>query len=66
MDATNVIAVLSALAQHTRLEVFRMLVANELQGLAAGELARRFSEGFELGGGVIEFHNHLLTHHCQR
>ena len=32
---------LSALAQPTRLEVFRMLVRHEPQGLAAGEIAKR-------------------------
>jgi DNA-binding transcriptional ArsR family regulator len=41
MDSTRVIATLSALAQRTRLEVFRALVASEPNGLAAGELARR-------------------------
>ena len=33
--------ILSGLAQRTRLEVFRTLVASEPEGLAAGELARR-------------------------
>lgn len=41
MDNKHVIVTLSALAQHTRLEVFRTLIASEPQGLAAGELARR-------------------------
>lgn len=41
MDNKTVIEILSALAQHTRLDVFRMLVRSEPKGLAAGELARR-------------------------
>jgi ArsR family transcriptional regulator, arsenate/arsenite/antimonite-responsive transcriptional repressor len=40
MDNSNVIAALSALAQPTRLETFRLLVAKEPEGIAAGELAR--------------------------
>lgn len=41
MDNKRVIGVLSALAQHTRLRVFRTLVKSEPEGLAAGELARQ-------------------------
>lgn len=40
MDKTGVVDTLSCLAQATRLEVFRMLVAAEPQGLAAGEIAQ--------------------------
>lgn len=40
MDTQTAIDVLSALAQPTRLEAFRSLVAVEPQGIAAGELAR--------------------------
>ncbi len=40
MDDTEVIAALAALAQPTRLDVFRLLVAREPEGVAAGELAR--------------------------
>jgi ArsR family transcriptional regulator len=39
MDRTAVVATLSCLAQATRLEVFRLLVAAEPDGLAAGEMA---------------------------
>src|SRR5215216_3995860 len=39
MDRTAVVATLSCLAQGTRLEVFRLLVAAEPDGLAAGEMA---------------------------
>jgi DNA-binding transcriptional ArsR family regulator len=41
MDMSSAIEVLSALAQPSRLECFRLLVAHEPQGLAAGEIARR-------------------------
>ncbi|MCO6185423.1 helix-turn-helix transcriptional regulator [Rhizobium sp. L1K21] len=40
MDNTKTIAALAALAQATRLETFRLLVSNEPDGIAAGELAR--------------------------
>jgi ArsR family transcriptional regulator len=40
MDATDAIAALSALAQTTRLDTFRLLVAREPEGVPAGELAR--------------------------
>jgi ArsR family transcriptional regulator, arsenate/arsenite/antimonite-responsive transcriptional repressor len=40
MDDTDVIAALAALAQSTRLETFRRLVAREPEGVPAGELAR--------------------------
>ena len=41
MDTPIAVDTLSALAQPTRLEVFRLLVRQEPQGLAAGEIARR-------------------------
>jgi ArsR family transcriptional regulator, arsenate/arsenite/antimonite-responsive transcriptional repressor len=40
MDNTEVIAALSALAQTTRLDTFRLLVSREPEGIPAGELAR--------------------------
>lgn len=40
MESSAAIEVLSALAQSTRLETFRLLVRHEPDGLAAGELAR--------------------------
>jgi ArsR family transcriptional regulator len=40
MDNTKVIDALSALAQATRLDTFRLLVSREPDGVAAGELAR--------------------------
>ncbi|NVD42264.1 helix-turn-helix transcriptional regulator [Ensifer sp. HO-A22] len=40
MDNIQAIAALAALAQSTRLDVFRLLVKNEPNGLPAGELAQ--------------------------
>lgn len=40
MDNIKAIAALAALAQPTRLDVFRLLVKHEPQGLPAGELAQ--------------------------
>ena len=40
MDSREVIAALSAFAQPTRLDTFRLLVSREPEGVAAGELAR--------------------------
>lgn len=52
MDNDNVILALGALAQPTRLDVFRILVSNEPEGVAAGEIAR-----------LLEVpHNTLSTH----
>ncbi|MEP9369164.1 metalloregulator ArsR/SmtB family transcription factor [Xanthobacter sp. VNH20] len=40
MESENIIDALSALAQATRLDVFRLLVRHEPDGLPAGDLAR--------------------------
>ena len=40
MESETVILALAALAQPTRLEVFRLLVKREPKGLAAGDIAR--------------------------
>ena len=40
MESTEAIAALAALAQPTRLETFRLLVAREPDGVPAGEIAR--------------------------
>jgi DNA-binding transcriptional ArsR family regulator len=40
MDNDSAIAALSALAQGTRLDAFRLLVRHEPEGLAAGEVAK--------------------------
>ena len=41
MESESAIAALGALAQATRLDVFRLLVRQEPDGLAAGEVARQ-------------------------
>ncbi|MCH4091129.1 ArsR/SmtB family transcription factor [Acetobacter sp.] len=40
MDTQSALAVLSALSQSTRLEIFRLLVRHEPDGLPTGEVAR--------------------------
>jgi ArsR family transcriptional regulator, arsenate/arsenite/antimonite-responsive transcriptional repressor len=40
METESAILALAALAQSTRLDVFRLLVKHEPQGLAAGEIAK--------------------------
>jgi ArsR family transcriptional regulator len=40
MESENVVLALAALAQSTRLDVFRLLVKQEPDGLAAGDIAR--------------------------
>ena len=40
MDSKHAIATLSALAQSSRLDAFRLLVQNEPEGLLAGDIAR--------------------------
>jgi DNA-binding transcriptional ArsR family regulator len=40
MDNSDAVAALSALAQKTRLETFRLLVSREPDGIPAGEVAR--------------------------
>lgn len=41
MESESAISSLAALAQNTRLDVFRLLVRHEPTGLAAGEVARQ-------------------------
>jgi ArsR family transcriptional regulator len=48
---------LSALAQETRLNIFRLLVQNAPKGLAAGEIARRL----KLPGPTLSFHLNILA-----
>lgn len=52
MEITRAIAALSALAQESRLKVFRLLIARGDGGMAAGEIARRLKVP----------HNTLSTH----
>jgi DNA-binding transcriptional ArsR family regulator len=41
MESSHVIPIFAALAQATRLEVFRLLIEHEPQGLAAGDIAKQ-------------------------
>jgi len=43
MDANSALGAMSALAQHTRIEAFRLLVENAPDGLSAGEVSRRLA-----------------------
>lgn len=43
MESNTAIAALSALAQGTRLDVFRLLVQHEPDGVAAGDIARQLN-----------------------
>jgi DNA-binding transcriptional ArsR family regulator len=43
MESESAITALGALAQATRLDVFRLLVRHEPDGLAAGEVARQLN-----------------------
>ncbi len=58
MDSTEAIAALAALAQPTRLDVFRLLVAREPEGVAAGELARLV----EAPQNTVSTHHAILSH----
>jgi ArsR family transcriptional regulator len=41
MDISTTVKALAALAQESRLNVFRLLVSSGVEGMAAGEIARR-------------------------
>ena len=56
MDTTDAIAALGALAQETRLEVFRLLVATGPAGLPAGAIAERLG----VFPASLTFHLNLL------
>lgn len=58
MDTTNAVRCLNALAQESRLEVFRRLVRAGPKGVAAGDLAER--EGIPTS--TLSFHLKTLSH----
>lgn len=58
MEKTEAIAALAALAQDTRLDVFRLLVQAGPEGLAAGQI----SERLRLPSATLSFHLNQLRH----
>ena len=58
MDQKRVIAALAALAQETRLDLFRLLVTRGPEGLPAGVIAERLG----IAPSSLSFHLQQLTH----
>ncbi|HYS12396.1 MAG TPA: metalloregulator ArsR/SmtB family transcription factor [Burkholderiaceae bacterium] len=58
MKSTQVVTALAALAQTTRLAVFRLLVQQGPSGLAAGEIAEKLS----IAPATLSFHLKELSH----
>lgn len=58
METINAVIALSALAQQTRLAVFRLLVEHGSAGLAAGEIA----ESIGISPAALSFHLKELSH----
>lgn len=52
MEKKQTLAALAALAQETRLDIFRLLVRTGLPGLPAGAIG----EEFQLAGATLSFH----------
>ena len=58
MKTKSAVVALSALAQESRLEVFRLLVRTGPEGLGAGEISNRL----DLGKSTLSFHLKELQH----
>ena len=58
METKQVLAALAALAQDTRLRIFRLLVETGPSGLAAGEIAARL----DVAAATLSFHLAQLEH----
>lgn len=58
METQDALAALSALAQESRLGIFRLLVEAGPEGIAAGELAQRLG----ISPPTMSFHLRLLSH----
>jgi ArsR family transcriptional regulator len=58
MNTKRAIPALAALAQETRLAIFRLLVESGLEGLAAGDIARKLG----LPASSLSFHLAQLSH----
>lgn len=57
MDTSGAVNSLAALAQETRLAIFRLLVRYAPEGLPAGDIARRL----HLPGPTLSFHLNVLA-----
>lgn len=57
MNSSSAVDALSALAQETRLNIFRLLVRHAPGGLPAGQIARRL----HLPGPTLSFHLNVLS-----
>ena len=58
MESSKAVESLSALAQHSRLEVYRLLVRAGPEGLAASEIAERVG----IPSNTLSFHLKALSH----
>ena len=58
MNARNAVEALAALAQESRLAVYRLLVKRGPEGFAAGEIAERL----DIAGPTLSFHLKALNH----
>jgi len=58
MESTQVVTALAALAQPTRLEIYRALVVCGPEGMAAGQLA----EQLKVAPATLSFHFKTLSH----
>ena len=58
MTKANVVAALAALAQETRLDIFRLLVERGPEGMPAGEIGERL----KLPSPTLSFHLNQLRH----
>ena len=58
MEKTDAIAALAALAQESRLDIFRLLVRMGTDGLAAGQIGERLG----LPSATLSFHLNQLRH----
>lgn len=58
MDATQVVTALAALAQPTRLAIYRLLVVCGKDGMAAGQIAEKLA----VSPATLSFHFKTLSH----
>lgn len=58
LEAHQVVSALAALAQSTRLAIYRSLVVSGAEGLAAGQIAERL----QLAPATLSFHFKTLSH----